>query len=183
MLTYSGGKSLHAIISLEVPLESKAEYKAMCRRIYKAFPQADRANSNPSRFTRNPAHRRRLGHVQGLIHIGARTSHQDLETFLQEKGVTKEDGYLRRLEAERPALRPGQRWPVSARTWQFIKDGAPLGRRHQEAMQAAFDFAVCGWPLSEAHVHLQKGFPDAEPMELENILQHCYQKTEQEKSK
>lgn len=178
MLTYSGGKSLHAIISLEVPLETKAEYKAMCRRIYKAFPQADKANSNPSRFSRNPNHyRATTGYRHGLILSGSRISHQVLESWLQSKGVTKEAGHIRKVEFERPPLAPGQRWPISARTWQFIREGAPLGKRHSEAIQAAFDFAQCGWPLQEAHYHLSKGFPDADPNELENILEHCYRKT------
>lgn len=85
-LTYSGGKSLHAVISMERPFETEAEYKKAHDRITFALtelndPQTDKV----SIFTRLPDFLRQTDagiRKQASIEIGRRISHADLEVFL-----------------------------------------------------------------------------------------------------
>ena len=54
---FSGGKSIHYIISLETPIESEKAYRKLVERIHKALggkSVVDVACKNPSRFSRFP---------------------------------------------------------------------------------------------------------------------------------
>jgi hypothetical protein len=53
-VVYSGGKSYHFVISLEVPCPSKSEYDLTFKRIQKLLPNIDKACKNPSRLSRLP---------------------------------------------------------------------------------------------------------------------------------
>lgn len=98
-VTYSGGKSYHAIISLEVPMDVKAhtpeavdEYKLMWKRLATVFCQRlnqpltllDSACQNPSRLTRLPGSVRDNGVVQHLEHLGSLCSPEQLANLLAE---------------------------------------------------------------------------------------------------
>ncbi len=101
-LVYSGGKSVHAIISLEKPLdavyhkdESKYEYRELWERLAAKidlearslgyeYPKGkssfiDSACKNPSRLSRSPDVLRDNGNIQTLISLKSRISLESLE--------------------------------------------------------------------------------------------------------
>ena len=93
-ITFSGSKSLHFIISLETPLGSEKEYRALVKRVYQACGGkeiVDTACGNPSRFSRFPgAFRAEKGKTQELLYVGSRIKNEDLETWLRSRGVMLE---------------------------------------------------------------------------------------------
>jgi hypothetical protein len=143
--TFSGGKSVHFIISLETPLDGAAVYSSTMSRLYKAlesldFP-ADEACKNPSRFTRNPGHVRANEKEQTQLYIGARIP---TATFMEW------------LDARCPATeprtyQPRSNWhrPLTARTKLFLMMGAQPGQRHRALVCAALDFKDCNVPEDE----------------------------------
>lgn len=98
-VTYSGSKSYHAILSLEVPLAAKPhtqegvdEYKRVwkqlahvfCTRLNQPLTLLDSATQNPSRLSRLPEAVRDNGKVQELAHLGSLCSPDQLAALLRE---------------------------------------------------------------------------------------------------
>lgn len=85
-LTYSGGKSLHAVISTEQPFETEAEYKKIHDRITFALSELnDPQTGKVSIFTRLPDFLRQTDagvRKQVNLEIGRRISRSELEAFL-----------------------------------------------------------------------------------------------------
>lgn len=91
MATFSAGKSIHFLIVLETPLETRAEYDQLVRRIHLAIPSADKACKNPSRLSRTPnAIRKSNAGFQELMYLGERIPFSELDAFLNSKGATVE---------------------------------------------------------------------------------------------
>ncbi len=86
-LTYSGGKSLHAVISMEKPFQSEEEYKRMHDRITFALCELNDAQTNKvSIFTRLPEFLRQTEQgirKQANIESRPRISLEELEAFLR----------------------------------------------------------------------------------------------------
>lgn len=90
-LTYSGGKSIHALIVLQESLDTAA-YQRLVRRVFRVLAaEVDPANKNPSRLTRLPNAVRENGSVQKLLHLGERIRLQELEAWLERSGAREED--------------------------------------------------------------------------------------------
>jgi hypothetical protein len=84
-VVYSGGKSLHFIISLKEPLVSAEQYRETAKRILSLFPNADRTCKNPSRLSRLPdVIRPETSKMQELRHLGTRVSNSELFALLPE---------------------------------------------------------------------------------------------------
>jgi hypothetical protein len=82
-VVYSGGKSLHFIISLTEPLPNSVEYKNLALRLLKMFPQADKTCKNPSRLSRLPGViRPETNKMQELRYLGNRVHLAELEPLL-----------------------------------------------------------------------------------------------------
>lgn len=142
-LVYSGGKSLHAVISLQEPLKTKAEYDKLAKRILAKVPQADAANKNPSRFTRAPGARRSdTGNVQKLLDYTYRRPLDELETWLGPE-VLKE-------KVEPLMVNEGK---ISEFTRDFFGIGAPNGERNKRLFIAACDCARNNWPMEKTVAH------------------------------
>ena len=101
-LVYSGGKSYHAIVSLERPVERGGDaeagigrYKAIWERMRDCMDDKieamgyecpgesffDSACKNPSRLSRVPGKRRENGNLQKLKFLGKRVSFEKFESF------------------------------------------------------------------------------------------------------
>jgi len=81
-ITYSGGKSMHFIISLEEPVD-KEQYKKLFLRLSLLLPELDRSCKNPSRLSRLPtATRPDTGKEQTLVQLGTRIALQRLDSML-----------------------------------------------------------------------------------------------------
>lgn len=106
-IVYSGGKSYHAILSLEEPLEADyhsfegvRQYKMIWRRIAAYIDEyalsngfknlgnttsfVDTSAQNPSRLTRFPMYKRDTGKIQAIISLGKRCSNRNFVELLNK---------------------------------------------------------------------------------------------------
>lgn len=142
-LVFSGGKSLHAIISLEEPCTNKQEYDRLVRRIYAKLPGVDRSGKNPSRFTRAPGVLR--GDVrQELLDVRPRTSKLAIEAWLGPDNLIS--------EVSATPMFPGQRI-LRDETNHFLSVGSPEGGWNNALFKAAADMTRSGYSREEI-VHL-----------------------------
>lgn len=140
---WSGGKSLHFLISLETPLEDRMAYARLVKRVYQALADVgvDPANKNPSRFSRAPGViRPETGARQDLLAVRARVPNAALEHWLGE-----------RLPPE--VVRPSIVLPIKRireTTLQFLAHGAPSGQWNTSLFRAACNLLENGHSLEEA---------------------------------
>lgn len=129
-LVFSGGKSFHAIICLEESLPSLEEYKRLAKRVFAKLPGVDRANSNPSRFSRTPGAIRENGQKQDLCEVNGRVKLQTLLDWLGPEivrtGLTPIE-----YKSEKGILRPTTKY--------FLAFGAEPGSWNVCMFKAACD--------------------------------------------
>jgi len=93
--TFSGGKSIHWIISLTQPLEDRVEYTAVWKACYAALLkcdiEADTATKDPARLSRCPGVIRDNGKEQKLLKVGSRIELEELVIWLESHSINWED--------------------------------------------------------------------------------------------
>lgn len=158
-LTFSGSKSLHYIIALDTPLESKAIYDAYARRIHKVVEKCDHTTKNPSRLSRFPGHfREEKGYLQKLIEVRQRIPLSQLEMWLVDHGVPYEEP---RVSFATPALLEVADGVFMLSepnhfTDRFIAFGSERGQRNKDLYLAAHDLRECGYSMEVAISMLEK---------------------------
>jgi len=140
-IVWSGGKSYHAIISLENPMPHRAAYDALVRQIYAKVPMADKSVKNPSRFSRVPGALRDGKREQTLHHVLDRVSDSRLREWLGPEVIEN-------LKTEQPRVVQLRKIP-SGFTNHFLGFGARPGERNAKLFTAACDLARCGWTEDE----------------------------------
>jgi hypothetical protein len=81
--TWSGGKSVHFIVSLQEELD-ETTWRRWAEALIRAIPGADPATKNPSRFTRLPGSFRRDKQTsQDLLYAGSRIPNTIVEEFVK----------------------------------------------------------------------------------------------------
>ncbi len=146
-LVYSGGKSLHAIISLQWPLTTKEAYKELVGRIYERLggkAVVDCSTSNPSRFSRTPDAIRDNGKVQTLLEVHERVPNAEL---LQWLGPAPIKPKVENLITTRKLL--------TGRALAFITYGAPEGEWNSALFTASCDLFRSGFTFDEAMAKLE----------------------------
>lgn len=133
-LVWSGGKSHHAVISLEEPCWDREEYDAIVRRIYKKLPMVDQSVKNPSRLSRLPGVMRDNGNLQSLVHVKNRVGRETIEAWL---GPEPE-----KAKTEQPKLRSLH---LSPWTKYFLMYGSEPGKRNADLFKAACDMLRHGY--------------------------------------
>lgn len=133
-LVWSGGKSHHAIISLEEPCQNRAEYDALIRRIYAKLPMADKSVKNPSRLSRTPGAIRDNGNLQYLVYVKNRITRAELDAWLGPEP--------QKLNSEEPKPRSLH---LSPWTKYFLMFGAEPGQRNSSLFKAACDMLRHGY--------------------------------------
>jgi hypothetical protein len=155
-IVYSGGKSLHIIVSLSDACASRAEYDQLVRRIYKALGGKcviDVANSNPSRTSRYPgAIRPEKNKEQTLISLGKRVRRADLEAWLLEKGAPPE---LQNMRRPRTQHADGTRGSLRASTLNFLMGIYDDGHWNVSLFKAACDLFEAGHSEEEVEDRLR----------------------------
>lgn len=147
---YSGGKSIHYIISLKTPLTSEIAYRKLVDRVYKALggkQVVDTSCRNPSRLSRFPEAVRadKDNEVQILLETKTRVSLEDLETWLLSKGVLEvEEVPAYRQPTYTNMVQYGSNY-VNSYTLYFITMGAPVGQRNSSLFKAACNLYNCGY--------------------------------------
>lgn len=184
--TYSGGKSIHWIISLEDPITTEKEYRKVIERLHKALggkAYVDVACKNPSRFSRFPNVPRhdKDGKQQSLYKVQTRIKLADLVAFIDSK-VPPEDDYC-----ERYAEATGRSYKSTSQssgilngfTLNFIMMGAPEGERNQSLFRAACDMAKCGYDIEDAEARLE-GPSGLTGLEVRRTIKSAYHKVQSE---
>ena len=93
---YSGGKSLHFIISLETPLETEEEYRCWWKAIFKIMSNRgaglDKSTVNPSSFSRCPnSYREDKAQIQHLLKVNTRVKNDDMLAWFKGHGILPGD--------------------------------------------------------------------------------------------
>jgi hypothetical protein len=153
---YSGGKSVHYIISLETPLEDEQTYRALVKRIYKAVGDdlVDQTVRNPSRFSRLPGHiRLDTGKEQKLLAIKGRVSNAQLEEWLNSRGAPEIELWENLTPEPRSTFKnPGRLYGT---TKNFLMFGAQPGQWNMSLFKAAADMCRCGYTEEDAFEELR----------------------------
>ncbi len=180
-LVYSGGKSYHAIISIEGGLDSRQTYDKYVRAIYEAIDPKekyiDQACKNPSRFTRlGGAIRPDNSALQNILNLNNRITKEALDQWLQERlGVhtyyelIMDDGVMqkridehRRIVAQlnEPETRAKDKWWfVSKRAKDFLTNNITAPKTNSwrnDAFYACCELARCGYDLDDVYNELYK---------------------------
>ena len=127
-IVYSGGKSYHAVLSLETPLEGAGtlegikRYKHIWSRLAaKIGDEVDPSGKNPSRLTRM-AGSDRDGVEQRVHSLGKRISMQDFEQLLQDCPV---------LEFKQSVAKNDERKELEGYSIEHFLDSCPTGLRNE----------------------------------------------------
>lgn len=139
-LLWSGGKSYHAVISLEEPLRSRDEYDRLVRRIQRKLPLMDKSTGNPSRFSRMPGGIRDSGQVQRLIEVRTRISSESIEAWL---GPEPQAQVADTTEVPDDYIPP---WTRS-----YLRLGSNPGSRNRDLFKAACDLVRAGLEFDEIY--------------------------------
>lgn len=164
-VVYSGGKSLHAVLSLLEPCSTRQEYDALVKDLYACVPEADPSTKNPGRFTRLGGATRPSqsgGIEQTIIDVKGKVSRETLGAFFKKHAGAvmasrAEQAKQRQLEREAMAnaeANPEAIGDLSLRTKDFLRLGARSGGRNRELFFAACDFINQGYPSHEIHQQL-----------------------------
>jgi hypothetical protein len=145
-VVFSGGKSYHAIISLEEPVKTRAAYDHLVRRIYDRVPGVDKANKNPSRFSRMANALRDGNILQELIYVGSRISNAALETWLGPDVMPEPEVVPARLSV---VASDRVRRVLKSQTHYFLSYGAPDGHWNNKLFTSALDMLRSGYTTEE----------------------------------
>lgn len=137
--TYSGGKSIHFIISLQEPLQSKKEYDELVYNIYKAInrdePLIDESCKNPSRLSRLPfSTRSDTGKKQHLIELRDRIDTYTLTTWIKSRIDIKNESN-KEIKWVYPSSNSFNRFTLN-----FLINGAKEGERNKSVYRVACNF-------------------------------------------
>lgn len=162
---YSGGKSIHYIISLETPCKTEKEYRELASfLIDDVVTLADKSNKNPSRFTRTPDFiRPDTGRKQEILELRKRVTNEELKAFLEpyaklrhiKKKAARKAARIKRVKLEnarQEGLVLNALDLINARTKRFLAEGATEGDRHNELKTAMLDLWHNGASLEEIEV-------------------------------
>jgi hypothetical protein len=178
---YSGGKSIHFIISLEEPLSSKDQYTDLVCKIYKALNKIrpdviDQANKNPSRLTRTPnAFREDKNKTQELLYVRTRIPNSQVIDWLK-RNLTEEE----LLGVKKPYVASSYNLAGHLSPWakNVMMGGIPMGQRNTTCFKLACEFFRQGWSHDEILTTLQ-GITDLPYREIVSLVQSASRITEQ----
>lgn len=139
-LVYSGGKSYHAIISLEMPCATREEYNQLVKRIQAKLPDMDTKTSNPARLSRSPGTKRLSnGNIQTLRYVGDRLARETLEDWLGPAPVKVPRAKLDQHDKKRYKIK-------SPRTNAYLQFGESVfDGRNNALFEVALDLSRCGY--------------------------------------
>lgn len=147
---FSGGKSVHYIISLENPVSSSDELKNLSERVYRALggkKVVDVSCKNPSRLSRFPD-ADRDGVKQDLLEVKERVSNQVLIEWIESK-IGPDIKIEKSVYTSNKNYSSGN-GTLSGYTLHFMMFGAEEGSRNSTLFKAACDFANCGYDREDA---------------------------------
>lgn len=132
---YSGGKSVHFVLSLETPLNNAQEYNQVAVRLMNKLSSLgvpiDTSTKNPSRLTRlGGAFRAELKKHQTILKLNSRVSRQEVADWY---GVGLFEFLTTPKQNTVYTGRPNMRPIFTIEMMQLINYGAPSGQRNNRA--------------------------------------------------
>ncbi len=143
-LTFSGNKSLHAVIRLAEPMPNEQSYRNLVAQIYAKMggkEVVDMSAGNPSRFTRIPGGYRD-GVLQKLLDLNGKIDNNELRAWL---GPQHHPGWI--PNQHHTAIR--FRGDINSNTMDFLINGAPEGEWNSTLFKAACDLTRAKFELHE----------------------------------
>jgi len=169
---FSGGKSIHWMISVEDEFESEEVYRSYAERVFKAVIHADPKNKNPSRLSRFPgAIRKDKNKKQAVLSIGRKITRNELELWLIGHGSYPSPKIERPPPVE---LLPGQELEPSPRTRNLLLLGALKGERNSELFIAAKDLQSKGYNFDRAYEILSSAPTGLSDREILTTIKSAY---------
>lgn len=152
-LTYSGGKSIHCVISLEKPASDAAEYRRWVEMVYNAYglKKLDTSCRDPAKLTRIAgALRKDNGVLQTSLYVGSRIPNETLFAWLLSRLGMKTYRYLLLPKTKKVFTVPATNKYVSKTTEALIKEGVcSESSRHASFTKAAAQLAYNGFNYDE----------------------------------
>jgi len=164
---FSGGKSLHFGIVLDVPLPSITAYRMVSRWILSILKKADQQTINPSRGIRFPGNLRRVygkkvvnaseRKEQKLLILKGRISQKELFNWLNKYKEHKPVVRTRKKTmASKPSLKNLSVWAKKE-----IKAGVPANDgRNKTWFALGYDFCLAGYELDDTYDILESYFTE-----------------------
>lgn len=153
--TYSGGKSVHFVISLQDAVD-ETTWRSMADALIRTIPGADPATKNPSRFTRMPESIRLRPDgtevAQRLIHLGGRIPNDQVRNFCISQVKLPKTDHLKTFNEFMGVTGIEAAHPM---TLAFINGTHPcVGGRNNALYKSAADLRDCGLDMAETEEHL-----------------------------
>lgn len=179
-ITFSGNKSLHVIISLDIPVTSREEYDNIAWRLLKMFPTADSQCKNPSRSTRIPnALRKPSNTLQKLLKLKGRVNIKDLNDWLDANNIPKEKPvYIKNINnSSGDGYYSNELSPWSK---SFVLFGAPAGEWNHKLFCTSCEAAKKNIDIEDFYNMLEEHTP--QPLDKKDIstIRSAYKRIEEE---
>lgn len=142
---FSGGKSLHFLISLDEDLPDEKAYRMLSRWILNVVTLADQKTLNPSRSIRIPGPERSPGKFQTLVSLKGKVKKDDLMSWLNRFVAAQPEAPKKRIKATESGLDKVKPWALRA-----LREGIdPTKGRNQQWFSLAIEFALAGFEEDE----------------------------------
>jgi len=164
---FSGGKSLHFAVCLDVPLPNIEAYKMISRWILAIVTRADQQTINPSRSIRFPGNKRRVygkkvvpfeeRRDQKLLICRERITQKELFNWLSKHKDKKPKINVRKKTISTNAsLKSLSKWAKGE-----IKDGVPArDGRNKTWFALGYDFCLAGFEINDTYSILEAYFAE-----------------------
>lgn len=153
-VTFSGSKSIHAVIALDSPI-SREDHALVYDTLIHKFPTTDTTMRNPSRYTRLPGHiRASTGREQSLLHLAK--GRVDTAKFMA--WINEQERPIGRAPSPKPVRTGstvtlksnGVRGELSAKTKDWLRRGSDEGDHYYRLVSAVSDMRAQGYEYEEA---------------------------------
>lgn len=138
-VVFSGGKSLHFLITLDRDLPSEKVYRTFSEWILAVANMADDKTKNPSRGLRIPGHYREPGKKQILVEYHGQVKLDDLVAWLKNFPGAKPKEYVKKAPTDEIDATRVRKW---------VRDKLRRGitsDRNQQWYAIAYEFALSGF--------------------------------------
>ena len=143
---FSGGKSIHFLISLDRDLPSEEIYRTLAQWTFNIVDLADKDCKNPSRSIRLPGAMRDNGNQQKLLEFHGKVKLDDFKEWLGKKSYLKP----KPLEKHKISTGLGDISRLKPWTQKILFDGIDNSKgRNNQYFSIACDFALANYSLDD----------------------------------
>lgn len=142
---FSGGKSLHFLVSLDTDLPNETIYRAFAEWTFKIATLADPDCKNPSRCIRIPGAEREKGKFQKLVELKGQVKLSDFVNWLHRYPHLKPTKHESKMPSETPNIDKVKPWAIN----KLVKGLDPNKGRNTQWYAIAYEFGLAGYSESD----------------------------------